>query len=43
MRRVLGAVVQEKPIGDVTTLEDGTSVDEAKKAYEELKSQLKKS
>ena len=43
MRRVIGAVVQEKPIGDVTTLEDGTSVDEAKKAYEELKSQLKKS
>ena len=43
MRRVIGAVVQEKPVGDITTLEDGASVDEAKKAYEELKEQMKKS
>jgi acetyl-CoA synthetase len=40
MRRVLKAVAMEAPIGDVTTLEDGASVDEAKKAYEELKSQV---
>ena len=41
MRRVVGAVVQETPIGDVTTLEDQTSVDEARRAYEELRSQMK--
>jgi len=37
MRRVLKAVASEVDIGDVSTLEDGTSVDEAKAAYEELK------
>ncbi|MBI2183342.1 MAG: acetate--CoA ligase [Thaumarchaeota archaeon] len=40
MRRVIGAVVQEKPIGDVTTLEDATSVEEATKAYADLKAQM---
>ncbi len=40
MRRVVGAVVQEKPIGDTTTLEDETSVEEAKRAYEELKTEM---
>jgi acetyl-CoA synthetase len=40
MRRVLRAVASEKPIGDVTTLEDGTSVDQVKAAYEELKRQI---
>lgn len=40
MRRVVGAVVQEKPMGDVTTLEDETSVEEAKRAYEELKKEM---
>jgi acetyl-CoA synthetase len=36
MRRVLAAVAAGKPIGDVTTLEDEASVDEVKRAYEEL-------
>jgi acetyl-CoA synthetase len=40
MRRVVGAVAQEKPIGDVTTLEDETSVEEAKRAYEDLKKEM---
>ncbi|GAF81199.1 unnamed protein product, partial [marine sediment metagenome] len=40
MRRVLKAVASEVDIGDVSTLEDGTSVDEAKAAYEELKKAL---
>jgi acetyl-CoA synthetase len=43
MRRVVGAVAQEKPIGDVTTLEDETSVEEAKRAYEELRKEMKSS
>jgi len=30
----------DSPIGDVTTLEDGTSVDQVKAAYEELKQQM---
>ena len=37
MRRVLKAVASGTNIGDLTTLEDQTSVDEVKKAYEELK------
>jgi acetyl-CoA synthetase len=40
MRRVLKAVASEVDIGDVSTLEDGTSVDEAKAAYEDLKKAL---
>jgi acetyl-CoA synthetase len=40
MRRVLKAVAQESAVGDVTTLEDGASVEEAKAAYEELKTQV---
>jgi len=36
MRRVLKAVASGTTIGDLTTLEDGTSVDEVKKAFEEL-------
>lgn len=40
MRRVIGAVVEERPIGDTTTLEDETSVEEAKKAYDELKAEI---
>ncbi|MGB6838495.1 MAG: acetate--CoA ligase [Dehalococcoidia bacterium] len=40
MRRVLKAVATEVPVGDVTTLEDGASVDEVKAAYEELKKQV---
>jgi len=37
MRRVLKALVSDKPIGDVTTLEDKASVEEAKQAYQEFK------
>ncbi|HYM40596.1 MAG TPA: hypothetical protein VEY12_10755 [Thermoplasmata archaeon] len=40
MRRVVGAVVAEKPVGDVTTLDGETSVEEAKRAYQELKAQI---
>jgi len=41
MRRVIGAVVEERSIGDTTTLEDATSVEEAKKAYEEFKAEIR--
>ena len=37
MRRVLKALVSDKPIGDVSTLEDKASVEEAKRAYKEFK------
>jgi len=37
MRRVLKAVLMDMPIGDISTLEDEASVEEVKKAYEELK------
>jgi len=40
MRRVLKAVASDQPPGDVTTLEDQTSVQEATQAYERLKSEL---
>jgi acetyl-CoA synthetase len=40
MRRLLGAIVGERSLGDVTTLEDGTSVEEAQKVYDELKSEI---
>ncbi len=42
MRRVLKALVSDMPIGDVTTLEDKTSIEEAKQAYEEFKKMTKK-
>ncbi|MCE4612953.1 MAG: acetate--CoA ligase [Desulfurococcales archaeon] len=42
MRRLLVAILSNKPLGDVTTLEDEAAVDEAKKAYEELSRELKK-
>jgi hypothetical protein len=41
MRRLLGAIVEERALGDMTTLEDGTSIEEAKRSYEELKAELK--
>jgi acetyl-CoA synthetase len=41
MRRVLKALVSDKPIGDVTTIKDKTSIEEAKRAYEELKKIMK--
>jgi len=37
MRRVLRAVASGQEIGDVSTLEDEASVDEAKRAYDELR------
>lgn len=43
MRRILKAIVQNKPIGDITTLEDEASVSEIKTAYEEFKKIMKKS
>ena len=42
MRRVVRAVVQDTPVGDVTTLEDEASVDEVKRAYVELKKEISK-
>ena len=37
MRRLIKAVVSESVIGDITTLEDGSAIEEVKKAYEDLK------
>ena len=42
MRRLIKAVVEEKALGDVSTLEDSTSVDEAEKAYRELQLEMHK-
>ena len=42
MRRILKAIILDKPIGDVTTLEDEASVEEIKVSYEELKRMLKR-
>jgi len=41
MRRVLKAVALNMPLGDLSTLEDEASVEEVKKAYEELKKRWK--
>ncbi len=40
MRRLLKAVATDAVIGDVTTLEDGASVDEVKAAYEALRKEI---
>ncbi|MCS7115056.1 MAG: acetate--CoA ligase [Nitrososphaerota archaeon] len=40
MRRLLRAVVEGATLGDVTTLEDGVAVEEAKRAYETVKSAI---
>ncbi len=40
MRRLIKAVVEEKALGDVSTLEDSSSVDEAEKAYRELQAEI---
>jgi acetyl-CoA synthetase len=37
MRRVLAAVASGTDVGDISTLEDEVSVDEVRRAYEELK------
>lgn len=42
MRRILKAIVQNKPTGDITTLEDEASVSEIKTTYDEFKELLKK-
>jgi acetyl-CoA synthetase len=41
MRRILKAIILDRPIGDITTLEDEASVEEIKVAYEEFKRMLK--
>jgi acetyl-CoA synthetase len=41
MRRVVSAVVSDRDVGDTTTLEDGASVDEVKRAYAELAEEVK--
>ena len=41
MRRVMKAVVEDKAIGDVTTLEDESSVEEMKSAYAGLQAEMK--
>ncbi len=40
MRRVLKAVLTQQSLGDITTLEDQASVEEVKKAFERLKSEI---
>ncbi|EJF05828.1 acyl-CoA synthetase/AMP-acid ligase, partial [Thiovulum sp. ES] len=40
MRRLLRAIFMGLPLGDVTTLEDEASVEEIRKAYEEIKKQI---
>ncbi|MCS7121416.1 MAG: acetate--CoA ligase [Archaeoglobaceae archaeon] len=42
MRRLLRAVAEGKPLGDVSTLESEVAVEEAKKAYEIVKAALEK-
>jgi len=42
MRRILKALATNSGIGDVTTLEDATSVEEIKKTYEEMKAMMGK-
>jgi len=41
MRRILKALIQDKPVGDVTTLEDEASVGEIKAVYKEFRQILK--
>jgi acetyl-CoA synthetase len=40
MRRLIRDVVEERPLGDVTTLEDETSLEEARRAYAELRAEI---
>ena len=40
MRRVVKAVIEGKAIGDVTTMEDETSLEEMKRAYGELQAEI---
>jgi acetyl-CoA synthetase len=43
MRRVMKAVVENKLVGDTTTIEDETSVEEMKNAYSSLQAEMSKS
>lgn len=40
MRRVLKAILMDRPIGDISTLEDAASVAEVKQEYERFKKQI---
>jgi len=42
MRRVMKAVVENKLVGDTTTIEDETSVEEMKNAYSNLQAEMQK-
>ena len=42
MRRLLKAIVSGATLGDVTALEDGVAVQEAKKAYDDVKAALER-
>ena len=42
MRRVLKAVILDKDPGDITTIEDEGSVDEARQAWIEIKSDVQR-
>jgi len=42
MRRLLKAILGGATLGDVTTLEDGVAVDEAKRAYDNLRAALER-
>ena len=41
MRRVLWAVVQDRNPGDITTMEDEGSVEEARQVWQQMKAELK--
>jgi acetyl-CoA synthetase len=43
MRRLLKAVVSGETLGDVTTLEDGVAIEDAKKSFDMLKSSIETS
>jgi acetyl-CoA synthetase len=40
MRRVLKAVTQDRTAGDITTIEDEGSVEEARHAWKQMREQL---
>jgi acetyl-CoA synthetase len=42
MRRVLKAIISGKPVGDITTIEDDVSVEDAKRSWQEMNAQLRK-
>jgi acetyl-CoA synthetase len=41
MRRVLKAVTLDRDPGDITTIEDEGSVDEARQAWQEMKNEIR--